>query len=173
MTCRTPLNCIFEVDDFESEWLYRQPFDYIHARELEGCIENPDQLFRQALEHLTPGGYLEMQAVDGFFESDDGTAEQAVHAQAWIKSMLDGARKFGKPLDTCSKWKEQMEDAGFVDVRQEVFKVSSYFGGFCEVWVLLVLLMLMIKRSSRSDLGPKTQNSRRLGLGSICKSYKS
>jgi trans-aconitate methyltransferase len=129
MACRTPPNCIFEVDDFESDWLYHQPFDYVHARELEGCIANPDRLFRQALKHLAPGGYLEMQAVDGFFESDDGTAEQAVHAQAWIKSMLDGARNFGKPLDTCSKWKEQMEDAGFVDVRQEVFKVSRYFGG--------------------------------------------
>ncbi|KAL6401347.1 hypothetical protein AUP68_15216 [Ilyonectria robusta] len=118
----TPPNCIFEVDDFESNWLYRQPFDYIHARELEGCIANPDRLFRQALEHLAPGGYLEMQAVDGFFESDDGTAELAVHAQAWIRSMLDGARQFGKPLDTCSEWKEQMEAAGFVDVQQEVFK---------------------------------------------------
>lgn len=124
--CRTPPNCIFEVDDFESDWLYRKPFDYIHGRELEGCIANEDELFQQAFRHLSSGGYLEMQAVDGFFLSDDGTAQMATNAQAWIKSMLEGARKFGKPLDNVSLWKDKMEDAGFVDVQQEVHKVSMF-----------------------------------------------
>ncbi|KAI8710756.1 hypothetical protein NCS52_01535400 [Fusarium sp. LHS14.1] len=58
----TPLNCIFEIDDFEEEWLYTKPFDFIHARELEGCISDDDILFRRAFEHLKPGRYIEFQA---------------------------------------------------------------------------------------------------------------
>ena len=33
-----------------------------------------------------------------------------------IKNMREGARKFGKPLDSVSHRKEKMEDACFVDV---------------------------------------------------------
>ncbi|KAH8661723.1 hypothetical protein BGZ61DRAFT_368615, partial [Ilyonectria robusta] len=56
----TSPNYTFEVDDFESEWLYRTPFDFIHARELEGCITNDDKLFQRAFQHLVPGGYIEL-----------------------------------------------------------------------------------------------------------------
>jgi hypothetical protein len=49
---------------------------------------------------------------------------------------------------------------------------AAILEGLGEVLILLVLSML-IERSSRSDLGQKTQNSKRLGLGSFGKSYKS
>ncbi|KAL1982645.1 hypothetical protein VTN96DRAFT_1015 [Rasamsonia emersonii] len=51
-----PPNCVFEIDDFETPWLYRADFDFIHGRELEGCIANEDQLFSRAFEYLKPGG---------------------------------------------------------------------------------------------------------------------
>ncbi|KAF5009433.1 hypothetical protein FDECE_4365 [Fusarium decemcellulare] len=119
----TPPNCVFEVDDFESDWLYRQPFDYIHARELEGCIGNDDQFFQKAFKHLAPGGYLEMQAVYTDFKSDDGTKDKAENAVLWMKTICEGSAKFGKPLDSAIRWKKAMEDAGFEDVQQEVYKV--------------------------------------------------
>ena len=126
-TCRVPPNCVFEIDDLESDWLYRQPFDFIYGRELAGCIADVDRLFQQAFAHLSSGGYIEMQAVDVEFLSDDGTAHLATNAQFWVKSMLEGARKFGKPLDGISQWKEKLENAGFVDVQQEVKKVGFFF----------------------------------------------
>ncbi|KAH6884873.1 S-adenosyl-L-methionine-dependent methyltransferase [Thelonectria olida] len=119
----TPPNCSFEVDDFESDWSYRQPFDFIHARELEGCIGDPDKLFRQAFKHLAPGGYVEFQAAYTRFLSDDGTAEKAESAQFWLKTLIDGLAQFGKPLDCAIEWKQKMEDAGFVDVQQRIIKV--------------------------------------------------
>lgn len=114
------------MDDFESEWLYRKPFDFIHARELEGCIANDDRLFQQAFQHLVPGGYIELQAAYGRFMSDDNTAEKATNAQFWMKTICEGAAKFGKPLDTTPQWIEKLRAAGFVDVQQEIHKVSSY-----------------------------------------------
>ncbi|KAF5253561.1 hypothetical protein FANTH_1633 [Fusarium anthophilum] len=119
----TPPNCLFEVDDFESDWLFRQPFDFIHARELEGCISDNAQFFTRALQNLVPGGYLEMQAVHSDFKSDDNTKERAKNALLWMKTMVEGSSKFGKPLNVAPAWKKEMEDAGFVDVEQKILKV--------------------------------------------------
>ncbi|KAF7547507.1 hypothetical protein G7Z17_g7670 [Cylindrodendrum hubeiense] len=119
----TPPNCTFEVDDFEEEWLYRTPFDFIHARELEGCIGNHDQLFKQAFQRLNPGGYIELQGVTGKFMCDDGTIDKATNALLWMENLCKSAAKFGKPVDTAPHWKEKLSEAGFVDVKQEMRKL--------------------------------------------------
>ncbi|KNG87492.1 UMTA methyltransferase family protein [Aspergillus nomiae NRRL 13137] len=118
-----PPNCQFEIDDFESDWLYKMPFDYIHARELSGCIGNVDKLFRQVFDHTSSGGYFELQAVSAHFLSDDDTAEKAVTAQEWMRQIREGGRKFGKPLDDACQWKQKMEDVGFVDVTETLLKI--------------------------------------------------
>ncbi|KAJ4244203.1 hypothetical protein NW762_014584 [Fusarium torreyae] len=119
----TPPNCVFEVDDFEADWLYHTSFDFIHTRELEGCIGNDSRFFEQALEHLSPGGYLEMQAVNAALFSDDGTLDKATNAQLWLKTLVEGSAKFGKPLDCAPTWKAKLEAAGFVDVHEDIRKV--------------------------------------------------
>ncbi|CAH0024719.1 unnamed protein product [Clonostachys rhizophaga] len=118
----TPPNCVFEVDDFEAEWLYHTPFDFIHARELEGCIGD-DERFQQALQHLAPGGYIELQAVDAPFLSDDGTVQKAVNAQLWLKTLCEGSAKFGKLIDCAPSWKAKLAAAGFVEIHEEVRKM--------------------------------------------------
>ncbi|KAH6867810.1 S-adenosyl-L-methionine-dependent methyltransferase [Thelonectria olida] len=118
-----PPNCVFEVDDFESDWVYTKPFDYIHTRELEGCIGNEMRLFQQAHEHLAPGGYFEMQGVGAQFLSDDDTLEQAPNAQMWMNKIVEGAAMFGKPIDSTPTWAQKMKEAGFVDVKQVIHKI--------------------------------------------------
>jgi DNA-binding transcriptional regulator YhcF (GntR family) len=113
------------VDDFEDPWVYKKPFDYIHARELEGCIANEEQFFQRAFENLSSGGFLEMKAQRGFFMSDDDSITKAVNAEVWAEAMRDSSNKFGKPIDSVPGWKEKMINAGFVDVHQEIRKVSS------------------------------------------------
>ncbi|KAH7007181.1 UMTA methyltransferase family protein [Ilyonectria destructans] len=119
----TPPNCKFEVDDFESDWVYHKQFDFIHARELEGCIANDDRLFQQAFKHLVPGGYIELQAVYTRFTSDDDTVGNATNAQKWMENMCEGASTFGKPLDNAIEWQEKLRRAGFVEVQQQVHKI--------------------------------------------------
>ncbi|KAG5656888.1 hypothetical protein KAF25_011057, partial [Fusarium avenaceum] len=118
-----PPNCTFEIDDFEDEWLYQTGFDFIHGRELGGCITDRDRLLRQAFKHLVPNGYIELQGVDAHLYSDDGTIEQAPNAQLWMKKMREACTKFGKPIDGGSKWEARLIKAGFVDVHQEVRKL--------------------------------------------------
>ncbi|KAM0345712.1 hypothetical protein ACHAPU_006367 [Fusarium lateritium] len=117
-----PPNCTFEVDDFEDEWLYETAFDFIHGRELEGCIANRDRLLQQAFKHLLPGGYFEVQGVDARLFSDDGTIKKAPNAQLWMENLRNACTKFGKSIDGSSEWKERMVRAGFIDVHEEVHK---------------------------------------------------
>ncbi|KAM5344245.1 hypothetical protein ACJ41O_012782 [Fusarium nematophilum] len=120
-----PPNCVFDVDDFESEWLYHKPFDFVHARELGGCISDDEKLFQQAFQNLVPGGYIELQAVNGRFMSDDGTLVKAGNARRWMKMLCESAAKFGKPIDCPPGWKEKLRKAGFVDIQEKVYKVGE------------------------------------------------
>lgn len=120
---RVPPNCTFEIDDYEQDWLYTRKTDFIHGRELNGFVADYDRLFRQAFECLKPGGWLEMQTAAAYFYSDDGTAEQAKYSQMWLQHIREAAEKFGKSFYELPKWKEKMEKAGFVDVKDVPYKV--------------------------------------------------
>ncbi|KAL1979478.1 hypothetical protein VTN96DRAFT_5722 [Rasamsonia emersonii] len=117
-----PPNCIFEIDDFEEEWVYTTPFDFIHGRELEGCIADDERLFRQAFKHLRSGGYIELQCAAPYFLSHDNTAEKAKYCQMWVKGLRDGGIKFGKPFHNVPEWKDKLKKAGFVDVQETILE---------------------------------------------------
>ncbi|CAG7957853.1 unnamed protein product [Penicillium nalgiovense] len=120
-----PPNCRFEIDDFEQPWSYSKPFDYIHGRELEGAIRDHDLLFRQALENLNPNGWLEMASFDVNTYSDDGTHLKATNLMVSIKHMHESSRMFGKDMTSSPSWKERMEKAGFVNVKEDVYKLPQ------------------------------------------------
>ncbi|EAW13655.1 class I SAM-dependent methyltransferase [Aspergillus clavatus NRRL 1] len=120
-----PPNCRFEIDDFELPWSYSQPFDYIHGRELEGAIRDHDTLFRQAFENLRPGGWLEMSSMEVNSYSDDGTHLKAKSLIEGIKNMHLASKKHGKDMTTMSTWKDKMEKAGFVNVREDIYKLPQ------------------------------------------------
>ncbi|KAL1879649.1 hypothetical protein Plec18167_004111 [Paecilomyces lecythidis] len=120
---RVPPNCVFEVDDYESPWVYQTPFDFIHGRELEGCVADEDKLFRQAFEHLKPGGYFEFDGSHAVMLSDDGTHEKAPNFQLFADELREAGRRFGKSFDNVPLWKEKMEKAGFTGVTEWIAKV--------------------------------------------------
>ncbi|RHZ58998.1 hypothetical protein CDV55_104024 [Aspergillus turcosus] len=120
-----PPNCRFEIDDFELPWSYSQPFDFIHGRELVGAIRDHEKLFRQAYDNLNPGGWLEMASIDVNSYSDDGTHLKAVNMMEAVKNMHLASAKHGKDMTTAHTWKEKMEKAGFVNVRDDVYKLPQ------------------------------------------------
>ena len=67
-----------------------------------------------------------MQAVTSPFLSDDESLAKAPNAKQWMDNLVKGLRKFGKPVDNVGGWKEKLNDAGFVDLHQEIRKVSSF-----------------------------------------------
>lgn len=151
---RVPPNCRFEVDDFEETWTYSQKFDYIHGREMEGSIRDHDTLFERALENLNPNGWLEMASMEVNSYSDDDTHLQAPNILEIGKNLHTASKLFGKDMSSISSWKERMEKAGFVNVKEEILKVRR--DGFL---ILLLILKMLTSYSSLKVHGPRTQSS--------------
>ncbi|KAL2215199.1 S-adenosyl-L-methionine-dependent methyltransferase [Thermoascus aurantiacus ATCC 26904] len=119
-----PPNCTFEIDDYEQEWLYTKPFDFIHGRELNGFVADYDKLFSQAFKHLKSGGYFEMQSAEAFlYPNDEESRKKAKYTMKLIQHIHEGGEKFGKSFRQIHEWKEKMEKAGFVDVREQEYKL--------------------------------------------------
>lgn len=123
--CRVPSNCRFQIDDFEEPWSYRYPFDYIHGRELEGAIRDHDKLFQQALNNLTPNGWFEMASMEVNTHSDDGTHLNARCLVDSVKNLQASSISFGKDMNSVGTWKERFEKVGFINVREDVYKVIN------------------------------------------------
>jgi trans-aconitate methyltransferase len=128
-----PPNCGFFIDDAESDWTYSpsEAFDYIHSRSMGGGIGDWPRLFRQAYAHLKPGGWFEVQEFETWVLSDDGTHSCAEIVLDWQDRLNQASEQFGKPMNVARQLSAWMEDAGFVDVSDDIYKVSllSFFLG--------------------------------------------
>jgi len=123
-----PPNCKFTVDDVEAEWLYKssEAFDYIHGRGMAGGIGDWHRLYTQAYNHLKPGGWLEMQEYEAWIRSDDDSMERCTYVNQWLDLLEEASIKCGKKLNVAEDQKQWLIDAGFQDVRDDVYKV-----GYC------------------------------------------
>ena len=120
-----PPNCTFEIDDCESEWPYHVPFDFIHTRSMAGSIRDYNQLFKQGLRHLTPGGWMEMQDFEIWIYSETDAMERAPFIREWQQLLDEASTKFGKKLNVSANYKDWMMEAGFIDVSDDVYKVRT------------------------------------------------
>lgn len=118
---RVPPNLTFEVDDAEDDWLYTQQFDYIHTRTLCGGVRDWPRFHRQAFEHLKPGGWLEMQENDAWFQREDGTIPK--WSKMFLEKLDEASILNGTRLNVARDQKQHMIDAGFVDVQDVIIKV--------------------------------------------------
>lgn len=121
-----PPNCRFFIDDVESEWTYlpHEAFDYIHGRVMAGSISDWDRLLSQIYDHLKPGGWVELQEYECSVWSDDGTHQRVEAFHEWARKVNDASIQFGKPVNVADVLPQKIRDAGFVDVTDDVYKVS-------------------------------------------------
>jgi hypothetical protein len=120
---RVPHNCQFQIDDFELDWNFSFPFDFIHARSIEGSVRDYKKLFGQALENLKDGGWFEVaDATVGVF-CDDDTSERAPNLFKWRDKLIEASHIFNKHMGVSHNYKQWMIDAGFVNVKEKVYKV--------------------------------------------------
>ena len=126
-----PPNCKFYVDDAETEWNYStdKHFDFTHASGLSGAIADWPRFYSQVYQNLKPGGWLEMQEYGGDFKSDDDTVQRAVWIKEWVDELDKASRQFGKRFNVAHMHKKGLEDTGFLDVREEVYKVLEWLYG--------------------------------------------
>lgn len=136
-------------------------------RWLVGSIADWTSLYKQAYKALKPGGYLESYEPSSCIESEDGTVTETSALNQWGKFFVEGGRAIGRPFTIFEEdiQRKAMEEAGFVDIEERVFKVS---------WAAATsapdapdLLKANVDRTPSVD-GPRTQSFERLAR--ICSS---
>jgi SAM-dependent methyltransferase len=137
-----PPNLRFFVDDAESPWLYNKsrPFDFIHTGDLGGSISDWPRLIGQAFEHLRPGGWIELHEFETDLKTDDDTMKLAPALSEFLVKLHEASIMFQKPMNVAEGHKQRLIDAGFVDVREEIYKVRFATSR-------LIALLLQAKRS--------------------------
>jgi SAM-dependent methyltransferase len=121
-----PQNLVFEIDDIEHEWLWpKSSFDLIHGRELILAIHDWPRLVRQAFSRLRPGGYIQLCGSYPKFQSDDGTL---IENSAYVELgqiFLDMSDKIGASGHEVLNWKRYLQQAGYDDVHEHIFKMPT------------------------------------------------
>ncbi|KAF4456666.1 hypothetical protein F53441_1222 [Fusarium austroafricanum] len=110
-----PPNASFYVDDLEEPWDYSNKFDFVFARFLTGSIRDWPKFFAVD-SNLNPGGKIEMIDIIYPLLSDDETLSKDSALFKWSEMLLDIFRKNGSPMDSALKYKDQLEETGFIDV---------------------------------------------------------
>ncbi|CAN9301633.1 unnamed protein product [Alternaria alternata] len=118
-----PPNCHFEIDDVSLEWTFPpNHFDFIHIRELFGCIPDWDFFFQQAYRHTKPGGWIEIVEHSVCPISDDDTMGPDHFYHTWGKVVVEMGDRFGKTFTIWEESAERIKRAGFVDVTVMEYK---------------------------------------------------
>jgi trans-aconitate methyltransferase len=116
-----PPNCHFEIADAEEDWNFSQPFDYIHARAVVSCFQEPPSVIDKIYENLAPGGWFEFQDPIMPLKSIDGTLD-GTNLDQFQRHCMSAAEKMGRPWTNGKHYGRWMRERGFVDVVEK-----SYF----------------------------------------------
>ncbi|KKK13992.1 UMTA [Aspergillus rambellii] len=112
-----PPNCIFEIDDVTLPWTYASDsFDFIHIREMFGCVPDWDEFFRQCWRCLKPGGYIEVVEHSVQPIADDNTMGPDHFYHLWGQTVVESGQRFGKSFTIWEESATRLKAVGFVDV---------------------------------------------------------
>ncbi|KAL4803137.1 S-adenosyl-L-methionine-dependent methyltransferase [Aspergillus unguis] len=118
-----PPNCIFEIDDVTLPWTYpANTFDFIHIREMFGCIPDWDEFFRNCWNCLKPGGYIEVVEHSVHPVADDDSMPASHFYNDWGRTVVESGELFGKTFEIWRESKDRLLRAGFVDVVEHTYK---------------------------------------------------
>lgn len=120
-----PNNVKFVIDDAnEEDWMINpNSHDYIHTRILHGCFEDFREIIKKSFRYLKPGGFMESQEYMPTVYCDDGTMDSSYAFAEWTATQDKAAMILGRPLRIANKLKRWYEQAGFVDVHEEIYKL--------------------------------------------------
>ncbi|KAH0434536.1 UMTA protein [Colletotrichum camelliae] len=122
-----PPNCKFQVDDIEQPWTWDSDFDFIHIRHLEASISDWPALYKQAFDHLIPGGYIEVKELDIEDRSQaQGEDLPKDHIyRRWANIFFEAAEKLGKTLKQTRDHgiAKGLAETGFVDIVEKKWPI--------------------------------------------------
>ncbi|KAH6708972.1 S-adenosyl-L-methionine-dependent methyltransferase [Leptodontidium sp. MPI-SDFR-AT-0119] len=117
-----PPNVQFQIDDLEESWTFASKFDFIYARMMTGSFLNWPRFMEQSFEGLAPGGWIEFADIVFPARCDDDTMPPSTALAGFGNLYLEASQKVGRPTDSATRYKKQLEDAGFVNVKEVVYK---------------------------------------------------
>ena len=121
-----PPNCEFQIDDAQLEWTWEENyFDYIHIRDLYGSIGDWRALYRQAFDHLKPGGWFEDQELDIRAHSDVIAGDPDHILTQWNDTFQEAGERLGKTfkIGIGTRMVDYMHEAGFVNIVQRRVRI--------------------------------------------------
>lgn len=74
---------------------------------------------------MTAGGWVELVDICLPIESEDSTLKKDSALLKWSQLLLEGSVKAGRDLNSCIKYKQQLEKRGFVNVKETIYKWPS------------------------------------------------
>lgn len=115
-----PVNCRFEIDDAEDEWIFGQKFDFIHARAMCSCFPDHQKVIQSCYDGLAPGGWCEWQEMNPPFEHI-GDKPPDCSLLKWINLIVDAAKTIGRDWTKARNYKQYFEEVGFENVVERQF----------------------------------------------------
>ncbi|KAK4186210.1 secondary metabolism regulator LAE1 [Podospora australis] len=119
-----PPNVSFQIDDWDDEWTYSQPFHYIHSRMNNSSVSDWKSFVRKAYENLVPGGYFELQEFT-LPLCDDGTMKPDSALNQSMTLLGEAAAKANHAFVDLDSLKGLLQEAGFVNVVEARYKWPS------------------------------------------------
>lgn len=89
---------------------------------LVGSIGDWPKFFKQSFDNLNPGGWIECQDITFPAECDDDTLKKGSYIDQWSSLMIEATNVFGRGAQSAKKYKQQMIDAGFVNVTEVIYR---------------------------------------------------
>lgn len=118
-----PPNCRFEMDDVELEWTHQAgTFDLIHARNIAPSISNWPKVMAEMYRCTKPGGWVELSEFGAELFSDDGTVKPDSPLNVAVQLTKKAMAAIDRPFPVAGTLKKRLEDAGFVDVHERIYR---------------------------------------------------
>ncbi|KAL0264983.1 hypothetical protein SLS55_000939 [Diplodia seriata] len=148
-------------DDVKSWSFPKDEFDLVHIRALFGSVSDWPAFYKEAYDHIKPGGWINQFETSIVPKSDDGSLAADHTLLEWARLFVEAANKFGKSLMVIDDMKQRMVEAGFEDVTEVMYKVPlgtwpsnpklkeigrwdlMYCYQGCEGWALYLLTHVM------------------------------
>ncbi|KAJ2969077.1 hypothetical protein NQ176_g8856 [Zarea fungicola] len=118
-----PPNVKFLVDDVEAEWLNGDDFDFVHLRNMIPILKSPVDLLKQVYDNLKPGGWVELQDVDGRVHTDDDSVPADWPLKRLTELLVDAFAQFGTNASAAEFGRQYLEEAGFVNIQHNYIKL--------------------------------------------------
>ncbi|KAG5974976.1 hypothetical protein E4U55_007915 [Claviceps digitariae] len=117
-----PANVSFLVDDCQLDWIERN-VDLAHFRFMVIILKDIATVLGHAFESLRPGGWIELQELQGIPLCDDGTMPDDDPVKCLYDTAGSAYEKFGMSTTLPAELEPFLREAGFENIHCQIMKV--------------------------------------------------